>query len=126
MAVAAMAPLSGMASSRVAAPADPETIEEAAPPVVGSAPQLSESHELNGSNPHGDEEGFVWPEGTTEAAVVTSPSVEPREDAAPLPKLEDLVQKLPADTREVLEDLFRVRFVSVKRVPKSALKARPD
>ncbi len=118
-----MTPHSGIASSRVEAPADPETIEEAAPAVVGSALQLTESHGLNGSIAHEEGEGFVWPEGTTE---VTSHSVELREDALPLPKLEDLVQKLPADTREVLEDLFRVRFVSVKRVPKSALKTRPD
>jgi hypothetical protein len=43
-------------------------------------------------------------------------------DSKPLPALDDLVAKIPADVREALEDLFRARFVAVKRVPKKALK----
>jgi hypothetical protein len=40
-----------------------------------------------------------------------------------LPALDDLVQRIPAEVRDVLEDLFRARFVTVKRVPKKALKS---
>lgn len=57
--------------------------------------------------------------------VVPKPSaVEPVEEADPksLPKLEELVDRIPSDVREILEDLFRARFVSVKRIPKKALK----
>ena len=43
-------------------------------------------------------------------------------DPKALPPLDDLVNRIPADVREVLEDLFRARFVSVKRFPKKALK----
>jgi hypothetical protein len=43
-------------------------------------------------------------------------------DSKALPPLNDLVQRIPAEVREVLEDLFRARFVSVKRIPKKALK----
>lgn len=38
--------------------------------------------------------------------------------ATPLPELETLVARLPAELRETLDDLFRARFVSVKRLPK--------
>jgi hypothetical protein len=39
-----------------------------------------------------------------------------------LPALQQLVDKIAPETRDVLEDLFRARFVSVKRIPKTALK----
>jgi hypothetical protein len=35
----------------------------------------------------------------------------------PLPELDDLVARLPAHLREKMEELLRVRFVAVKRVP---------
>ena len=40
-----------------------------------------------------------------------------------LPPLQNLVDRLPASTREVLDDLFRARFVSVKQIQKDALKS---
>ena len=43
-------------------------------------------------------------------------------DAKPLPPLNELVDRIPVEVREALEDLFRARFVTVKRVPKRALK----
>jgi len=36
--------------------------------------------------------------------------------------MEDLVQRIPVAARDLMEDLFRARFVTVKRIPKSALK----
>jgi hypothetical protein len=45
---------------------------------------------------------------------------EPENEA--LPKLDELVARIPAGVREALEDLFRARFVAVKRVPRKALK----
>lgn len=44
-------------------------------------------------------------------------------DAKALPPLNELVNRIPAEVREALEDLFRARFVTVKRVPKRALKS---
>jgi hypothetical protein len=44
------------------------------------------------------------------------------EPAGSLPPLEDLVSRIPAPTRALLDELFRAKFVTVKRVPKSALK----
>ena len=40
-----------------------------------------------------------------------------------LPKLDDLIERIPADVRDTLEDLFRVKFVKVARTPKKALKS---
>lgn len=41
--------------------------------------------------------------------------------SAPLPEVEDLVGRLPAEVRDAVEELLRVRFVSVKRLPKQVL-----
>jgi hypothetical protein len=44
------------------------------------------------------------------------------DDAKGLPPLDSLVQQIPPEVREVLEELFLARFVRVQRVPKRALK----
>lgn len=79
----------------------------------------------------------VWPDEATEAAFFgeTSGSEEPvpvaasnrateEDDDAPksLPSMEELVKRIPAETRELLDELFRVKFTIVRRVPKNALK----
>lgn len=43
-------------------------------------------------------------------------------DPKALPPLDELVKRIPPAVRESLEDLFRARFVTVKRVPARALK----
>lgn len=43
----------------------------------------------------------------------------------PLPELDELVARLPAELRETMEDLLRVRFVAVKRVPGRDLSGPP-
>jgi len=43
-------------------------------------------------------------------------------EKAPLPALQTLVDRIPTDAKEVLEELFRAKFYTVKRVPKTALK----
>lgn len=81
--------------------------------------------EVNGAPPPPDEEGFVWPEGAVpgaEAATANAtgscPAVE-----APLPPLDELVKRIPNEVRETLDELFRVRFVAVKRVEPGLLKS---
>jgi hypothetical protein len=39
----------------------------------------------------------------------------------PLPEIDDLVARLPAEVRETLDELFRARFVAVKKLPKRLL-----
>jgi hypothetical protein len=66
----------------------------------------------------------VWPilavEPSGPATPVVSGSAAPPEetDAAkvPLPSLDSLVSRIPAEVRETLEDLFRAKFTVVRRV----------
>ena len=78
----------------------------------------------------------AWPDETAESAfrsearergepVVASrvaSEVTQEVDTGPLPPLEELVRRLPPQVRETLDDLFRARFVTVRRVPERALK----
>jgi hypothetical protein len=77
----------------------------------------------------------VWPDEAAEAAFLaetrgTAQSVAfqregpVREEAttAPLPKLDELVNRIPAESRELLEELFRAKFTTVRRINQSDLK----
>ncbi len=84
----------------------------------------------------GDAEGASWPDDSAESAFLAEArdrgepiaptrakeEIADETDAKALPPLNELVNRIPADVREALEDLFRARFVTVKRVPKRALK----
>ena len=50
-------------------------------------------------------------------------AAESEDEKGALPPLEELVQKLPAELRETLDDLFRAKFVKVIRVRKRDLPA---
>lgn len=43
-------------------------------------------------------------------------------DGGPLPALEDMIAQVPAELQAAMDDLFRAKFQSVKRVPKAVLK----
>ena len=77
----------------------------------------------------------VWPDEAAEAAFLaetrgTEQSVGLRREApvheepvvAPLPKLDELVNRIPAESRELLEELFRAKFTTVRRIKQSDLK----
>ena len=75
-----------------------------------------------------EEAAFLAEQREAEAAF-TSPRVAQKrqadsepDSAEPLPPLEDLVNRIPTPARDLLEELFRAKFVTVKRVPRSALK----
>ena len=79
--------------------------------------------ETNTAPPPSDDEGYVWPEGAEAATEAAVPSaVSPEIVNAPLPSMDELVKRIPTDVRETLDELFRVKFVGVKRVPPSLLK----
>lgn len=79
----------------------------------------------------------VWPDAAAEEAFLAEaksrgePVVratradddEEEKSAKHPPKLEELVEQIPAETRELMEDLFRARFVAVRRVKKADLKS---
>lgn len=64
------------------------------------------------------------PERTERRARRASTGDDDETVAAALPELDALVQRLPSEVRETLDELFRARFVAVKRVPARALKSR--
>ncbi|MBI3885441.1 MAG: hypothetical protein HY302_06900 [Opitutae bacterium] len=72
-----------------------------------------------------EEAAFLSEQSFQEAASaplsVAAPA-EPEEPAGALPPLAELVNRIPAPVRGLMEELFRAKFVTVKRVPKSALK----
>ena len=101
-----------MESEKVAAPAE-KTIEAVA--AAAGAPN-------------------AWPDETAEAAMM--PELKSRGELATpaatqaveetdtknLPPLAELVKRIPPEVREALDDLFRVKFTTVRRVPAKALK----
>jgi hypothetical protein len=79
----------------------------------------------------------VWPDEAAEAAFFAESRVrgEPADPVAAvaitaageteprgLPPLDELVKRIPPEVRETLDELFRVKFTGVKRVPQNALK----
>ncbi len=77
-----------------------------------------------GPSPDG-EAAFLNEQNSQEAASASlsvAAPVEVEEPAEALPKLDELVNRISAPTRALVDELFRARFVTVKRVPKSALK----
>jgi hypothetical protein len=54
--------------------------------------------------------------------VATAGSANEPTDLSPLPSLEELVQRIPAEARAALDDLFRAKFTGVRRVSKKSLK----
>lgn len=100
-----------------------KVVEAAAEPVAQASPVIEPS-------------GASWPDDSAEssflaearergepiASAKAKDEIADETDAKSLPPLSELVNRIPAEVRETLEDLFRARFVTVKRVPKRALK----
>jgi hypothetical protein len=84
----------------------------------------------------GDVNAMTWPDDSAEAAFlgearergeIVKPAkvdikTEPEKDSRPLPALNELVERIPPEVREVLDDLFRAKFTTVRRVPRQAFK----
>lgn len=133
-----------MESTGIGAPARPP-IKLGAPEtsVVPSTTEIPEGSKRAASEAlpieAGPEEsgGSAWPDESAEAAfladarergetvVAVKSGEEPPEetDGKALPPLDELVKRISPEIRETLEDLFRARFVAVKRLPRKAFKA---
>jgi len=101
--------------------------DDAAEAVAATVPAPVE----NGAN--------VWPDDGAESAFIaearergepvkavaaTVELADEKEDAKrALPPLADLVKRLSPEVRETLDDLFRAKFTTVRRVPEKVLKA---
>jgi hypothetical protein len=95
-----------------------ESQEDGEPAVISSA--VSEEAPEGGS---ADSEGFVWPEGTAPHTESESGATSEAATAeTPLPKLDELTKRIPPAILETLDELFRARFVAVRRVSAKTLK----
>jgi hypothetical protein len=99
---------------------------------AGPEPAASEAMQPSAGS---DEEAVPWPDGATaveidraaagEPPVTEAALLRPAGPDGPLPALDGLVARIPDPVREALDDLFRVKFINVQRMPPSALKAPP-
>ena len=84
----------------------PPSLDKAEPPLPG---EEAEAAFLAEARERGEDVASV-------AAALAA--AESEDDKGALPPLEELVQKLPAELRDTLDDLFRAKFVKVMRVRK--------
>jgi hypothetical protein len=81
------------------------------------------------SSPPGDFSEGADPASEFAAATLVAASARNAVAAGParaqLPPVEDLVDRIPQPVRDALEDLFRARFTSVRRLPDPAVPASP-
>jgi hypothetical protein len=105
-----------------------------------SAPAIAPASTAGGEgaglpDPEGAETA-TWPDAAAEAtflaearergevpvAATAREEIAEETDGRALPALDTLVQRIPPEVREALDDLFRARFVRVTRLPRKALK----
>ncbi|MDF9832292.1 hypothetical protein M2103_000502 [Ereboglobus sp. PH5-5] len=70
------------------------------------------------------EQAYLADQAAAASAMSSANSGEDPEeqDASGLPSLESLKARIPAETLEVLETLFRAKFTTVRKIPKKLLK----
>jgi hypothetical protein len=62
-------------------------------------------------------------EGPQAAPVRVKTAAEPEDALTTLPELEELLSRIPPEVRDTVDELFRVRFQTVRQVPGKALVA---
>jgi len=101
-----------------------ETAEPVLEGAVSSEPVSSET--VNAWPDEAAESAFLSASrGDAQSTAASEPSIPPIENEEALkslPKLDELVAKIPAETRELLDELFRAKFTTVRRVKKTDLK----
>ena len=126
-------PSAAVTATPVATPS--ETVEPEAVS-MDSAPTAPESGGATTSTPVPPEE-TGWPDAAAESAFLAEarsrgelPAPKPagaeeveEAEAGPLPPMDKMVERIPPPVREMLDDLFRARFVRVARIPRRALKS---
>lgn len=73
-----------------------------------------------------EESAFLAEQGEVRSPKAVSPSgVGAESDAnTPFPPMDDLIHRIPAASRELMDQLFRAKFITVKRMPASAFKTQ--
>jgi hypothetical protein len=116
----------------------PAMVSTPRPADGGPVPIADAAEEAAGADaiPLQDDMPPLWPDEAAETAFLSEAKArgevavpmsadateETPEATAPLPALDALVQRIPPAVREVMDDLFRAKFVRVQRVPRKALR----
>lgn len=58
------------------------------------------------------------------SAAIPARKLSAEDSNIPLPPMDELIQRIPSSTRELMDQLFRAKFVTVKRLPVSAFKTQ--
>jgi hypothetical protein len=116
--------------------AETDAVAERKPNVESSVPSEAPEEAVTAAIAPGENGANVWNDEAAETAflaeardrgeptVALQSPVETKVESAEsgtLPPLDELVQRIPADVRETLDDLFRAKFTTVRRIPKKAL-----
>ncbi len=73
-----------------------------------------------------EETAFLAEQGTT-SPPKPMPVVATAQDSAtdaPIPPMDELIHRIPPAARELIDQLFRAKFITVKRMPVSAFKTQ--
>jgi hypothetical protein len=116
--VAAPADAATRATREVAAPpprttAAPSAVEETFD-VADDAPPRMDDESFENATPAELPRGDIAE--STSMSAATNGRAEESATARPTPALDEIVQKLPPDTRRALDELFRARFTTVRRI----------
>lgn len=118
--------------SAIAAPtnsaAAPEVAVEEVEAIAAIAAGQPTESAANGSWPDESAETAFLAEardrGETVAPAKAREEIPDETDPKALPPLDELVQRIPVEVRDVLDDLFRAKFTKVRRIPAKALKSQ--
>ncbi len=121
--------LAHLRASRSVAPADAPSpaAPSAAPAARANAPESSDDLDAMSDAPPADE-SFESATTIISRAVLTHRDVERDDDTTPIaaakpaPSLEAMVAKIPAETQDALDQLFRARFRAVRRITPDQLR----
>ena len=102
---------SSSAASGVSAPDD------------GEGPPLEELEAQMRGELAGRDQAVAASRGARRAVAAAADEDDADGKAGSLPEVDALVARLPAEVRETLDELFRARFVSVKKLPKKLFQA---
>jgi hypothetical protein len=121
-------------SSREDTSVTPDEIESARLGSAAADPAVEQTETIPAESGLPESESInVWPDeaaepafpakarGASEETIKREAPVR-EEVLAPLPKLDELIKRIPAESRELLEELFRAKFTTVRRVKQSDLK----
>ena len=71
-----------------------------------------------------EESAFLAEQQANPPKVAAISLSEAEEKNLPLPPMDELIHRIPASTRELMDQLFRAKFITVKRLPVSVFKTQ--